>query len=326
MSIHKYVFNSQNCTATQPNSLAEVLPFRQQHHVTWIDIDEKVTAKQLTELFIDFPVHNVVVQGLTKRSLRPRVEYFDKYVFAVVKMLHPTTDKRMFSAEQISFIIADGLLLSFQQGKKGDVFDTVRTALQTNEGVIRQRSADQLFYELMNVIVDGYYEMVEAIDDKIEPLEIAMIDAPQPDTVRQIHNLKRELAYVRKSVWPLRELIGNLERGFSPIIKPDTVLYLRDVYDHTIQVIDTMETQRDMLSGMIDIYVSSVSNQLNRVIKVLTIITTIFMPLTLVAGIFGMNFKYLPWLNSPIGPWLVLALMGVLAGLMIGFLKRKRWL
>jgi magnesium transporter len=302
------------------------LPLQHHRHVTWVDIDIKQAAAELAALFKEFPVHPIIVQEITKKSLRPRVEYFDNYIFVIAKMLRPTNDKRMFSVEQIAFVIADGMLLSFQQGKQGDVFDGIRAALATNEGVMRQRTADQLFYELINLMVDGYYEIVEAIDDKIEPLEIDMIDAPKPDTVRRIHQLKRELAYVRKSVWPLRELIGNLERGFSPIIKPDTIVYLRDVYDHTIQVIDTMETQRDILSGMIDIYVSSVNNQLNRVIKVLTIITTIFMPLTLVAGIFGMNFKYLPWLDSPAGPVLALAMMGVIAGLMVGFLMRKRWL
>ncbi len=326
MPIHKYIYNSQTCKVTQPLTVDAALPLITPDHVTWVDIDEKFKAETLQTLFDEFKVHSIIVQDITTKSLRPRVEYFDKYIFVVVKMLHPTKDKRMFSAEQISFIIADNLLLSFQQGKKGDIFDSIRRALATNEGMVRQRSADQLFYELINLIVDGYYEIVESIDDKIEPLEIDMIDAPQPDTVRRIHALKRELAYVRKSVWPLRELIGNLERGFSPVIKRDTIVYLRDVYDHTIQVIDSMETQRDILSGMIDIYVSSVSNQLNRVIKVLTIITTIFMPLTLVSGIFGMNFKHLPWLESPAGPLFSLAIMGTITALMIAFLRRKRWL
>jgi len=326
MPIHKFVYNNQACTATQPRTIAEALPLQHNHHVTWIDVGEKTDPKELSKLFQDFSVHPIILQEMTKKNLRPRVEYFDNYIFVVMKMLRPTHDAHMFSSKQVAFVIADRFLLSFQQGKKGDIFDGIRSALQTDEGVIRQRSADQLFYELVNAMVEEYFEIVEMIDDKIEPLEVDMIESLTPATARQIHYLKRELAYVRKSIWPVRELVGNLERGFSKLIKPETIVYFRDVYDHTIQVIDAIETQRDILSSMIDIYISSVNNQLNRVIKVLTIITTIFMPLTLVAGIFGMNFKYLPWLSSPIGPLLALGIMATTAVFMIGFLKRKQWL
>ena len=229
------------------------------------------------------------------------------------------------NTEQISLILGPNFVISFQE-KEGTVFNPVRERIRNGKGRIRKMGPDYLAYALLDVIVDNYFVIMEKLGEKIEFLEEELVTQPGPETLQTIHHLKREMIFFRKAVWPLREVIGSLERGESPLIKGTSRVYLRDVYDHTIQVIDTIETFRDMVSGMLDIYLSSISNRLNAVMKVLTIIATIFMPLTFLAGIYGMNFKYMPELEWRWGYLMFWLIMIGIGAFMLIYFKKKRWL
>jgi len=234
-------------------------------------------------------------------------------------------------AEQISLILGKNFVLSFQE-TEGDVFNFIRERIKNSKGRIRKIGADYLIYALLDAVVDNYYIILEKIGEKVEVIEEELVSNPVPETLQAIHNMKREMIFLRKSVWPLREVISGLQRGESKLIHKSTNIYLRDMYDHTIQVIDTIETFRDMISGMLDIYMSSVSNKMNEVMKVLTIFAAIFIPLTFVAGLYGMNFSpdaspfNMPELSFYWGYPMALFAMAVIGVIMLIYFRRKKWL
>jgi len=227
--------------------------------------------------------------------------------------------------EQFSLLLLPNVIISFQE-RIGDVFEPVRERLRKGKGRIRKMGMDYLMYTLLDAVVDNYFIVLEKIGERIENLEEELIAHPGPETLQAIHHLKRELIFLRKSVWPLREAISALERGELDLIQEKTTVFLRDVYDHTIQVIDTIETYRDMVSGVLDVYLSSISNKMNEVMKVLTIIATIFMPMTFIAGIYGMNFKHMPELETTWGYPVVWLVMIVIGGVMLAYFRKKKWL
>jgi magnesium transporter len=232
--------------------------------------------------------------------------------------------KQLVQSEQVSIVVGDKFVLSFQESV-GDVFEPIRDRIRNSKGRIRKMGSDYLAYALLDAVVDGYFSVLETIGDTIESMEEQLAKEPTEDILRQIHSLKREMIFLRKSIWPLRELISSLQRSDSDLISESTDVFLRDVYDHTIQVIDTVESFRDIVSGMLDLYLSSISNKMNAVMKVLTIIATIFIPLTFIAGIYGMNFKYMPeleWRWSYAVVWLIMILIA--AG-MIMYFRKKKW-
>jgi magnesium transporter len=241
----------------------------------------------------------------------------------VIKMLCQEKDE--VRSEQVSIILGPNFVISFQE-IPGDVFNPIRERLRGTKWRIRKLGADYLAYALLDMIVDNYFLILENFGDRIESLEADLMERPSPDLLHAIHNLKRELINLRKSVWPLRELISGFERTESKLVADSTPVYLRDVYDHTIQVMDTVETYRDMVSGMLDTYLSSISNRMNEVMKVLTIIATIFIPITFVAGIYGMNFENMPELSWPWGYFGALGVMGLIGGVMVIYFRRKHWL
>jgi magnesium transporter len=253
------------------------------------------------------------------------MEDFGDYIFAVLKMLQYNEEDKETQVEQISLILGSNWVISFQENA-GDLFDPIRERLRTDKGRIRKMGADYLVYALIDAVVDNYFVVLERIGERIEEIEEEIVTNPSPVTLQAIHNLKRQVILLRKSVWPLREAISRLERWESKLIKRSTDIFLRDVYDHTIQVIDAVETYRDMLSGMLDIYMSSVSNRMNEVMKVLTIIATIFIPLTLVAGIYGMNFRYMPELEWVWSYPFVLLIMLAVGIVMLIYFRRRKWL
>jgi len=253
------------------------------------------------------------------------MEDYESYIFLVLKMLHYNDIEKKIISEQVSLILTRNQVISFQE-TKGDVFDSVRERLRNNKGRIRKMGADYLLYTLIDAIVDNYFVILEKMGERIEDMEEILVDNPEPETLQNIHKLKREMIYLRKSVWPLREVISGLLRDESRLIKKTTHIFLRDVYDHTIQVIDTVETFRDMISGMLDIYMSSVSNKMNEVMKVLTIFAAIFIPLTFIAGVYGMNFENMPEIKIQIAYPLVLLLMLAVGITMLFYFKKKKWL
>jgi magnesium transporter len=230
------------------------------------------------------------------------------------------------ASEQVSIILGKGTIITFQERIGGDVFEMIRSRIRNNKGRIRKVKADYLAYSLIDAIVDNYFLILENIGSMISFIEEEMIADPSPEVMHFIHELKRDILFLRKSVWPLREVINNMQKSESTLLTHTTFIYMRDVYDHTIQVIDTVEVYRDMLAGLVDIYLSSLSNKVNEVMKFLTIIATIFIPLTLVAGVYGMNFKFMPELETRWGYFAVIGFMASVGITMLAYFKRKKWL
>jgi magnesium transporter len=306
--------------------LEECIPPKTHSTITWINVDGLHDVEALGRLGERFGLHPLVVEDILNTEQRPKLDDYGEYILVVLRSLyHVDEESGEPQIEQISLVLGPNYVLSFQE-REGDEFDPIRDRIRANKGRIRKANADYLAYTLIDLIVDQYFVVLERFGDRIESLEEELVADPTTETLQIIHHLKREMAFLRKSVWPLREVIGSLERSESLLIHEPTGLYLRDVYDHTIQVIDAVETFRDMLSGMLDIYLSSVSNRMNEVMKVLTIIATVFIPLTFIAGLYGMNFKFMPELNWPWAYPLVWGIMIVVAALMVAYFRRKRWL
>jgi magnesium transporter len=240
-------------------------------------------------------------------------------------MMYYDKDSKDIKTEQVSLILGKNFVISFQE-TEGDVFDPIRDRVRKKKGRIRKMGSDYLAYALIDAIIDNYFLILENIGEKIEVLEETVIGSPEPKTMDVIHKLKGDLIHIRKSVWPLREIINNLLRGESRLIKRHTLVYLRDVYDHIIQVIDNVETFKEMVSGMVDVYLSSVSNRMNEVMKVLTIFAAIFIPMTFITGVYGMNFEIMPELKWGYGylfAWIVI--LFILVAMLVYF-RRKKWL
>jgi magnesium transporter len=310
----------------EPKAIEECFPFKDLPTVTWVNIDGLHDIQIMEKVGKHFNLHPLVMEDILNTEQRPKIEDFDDYIFIVLKMLYCDEGDDEIQAEQVSIILGSNFVLSFQE-REGDIFNPLRERIRSGKGRVRKMGPDYLAYCLLDAIVDNYFVVLEKLGEQIEGMEEELVTNPTPETLQRIHNLKREMIFLRKSVWPLREVVSRLERGESELIKESTGIYLRDVYDHTIQVIDTIETYRDMLSGMLDIYLSSISNRMNQVMKVLTIIATIFIPLTFVAGIYGMNFQYMPELKWHwVYPWAFWLVMLGVAGVMLVYFKRKRWL
>lgn len=303
----------------------ECFIFRDKSTVRWINVDGIHHIETLEKLGDCFGIHPLTLEDVLNTDQRPKIEDFGDYLYIVLNMFSHNDKSNEILKEQISLILGPNFVLSFQE-KEGDVFNPIRERIRSGKGRIRKMGADYLVYALLDAIVDNYFIILEKIGEQIEFLEEKLVINPVPETLNIIHKLKREMLFFRKSVWPLREVISVLERGESPLIKGSTKIYLRDVYDHNIQIIDTIETLREMLSGMLDIYLTGISNRLNAVMKVLTIIATIFMPLTFIAGVYGMNFKFMPELEWRWGYPLILLVMIAIGILMLFYFKRKKWL
>lgn len=303
----------------------ECFPYKGRPTVTWINVDGIHQVETLEKLGECFEVHPLTLEDVLNTDQRPKMEDFGDYMYIVLKMFSYNDRNNEILIEQISFILGSNFVLSFQENV-GDVFDPIRERIRNGKGRIRKMGADYLLYSLLDAIVDNYFIILEKIGEQIEFIEERLITNPASETLNIIHKLKRDMLFLRKSVWPLREVISGMERGEFSLIKGTTKIYVRDIYDHNIQIIDTIETLREMLSGMLDIYLTSISNRLNAVMKVLTIIATIFMPLTFLAGIYGMNFKYMPELEWKWGYFLILFVMFGIGISMLFYFKKKKWL
>jgi len=293
--------------------------------VTWVNVIGIHQVEVLEKLGNRFGVHPLALEDILNTEQRPKIEDYGDDLFIVVKLLSSNEERDEIEAEQISLILRPNAILSFQE-KEGDDFSTVKERLRAGKGRLRKMGADYLAYTLLDIVVDQYFVVLEKLGERIEVLEGRLLADPGTATLQKIQNLKKEMLLLRKWIWPLREVISSLERGEFPGIQESTRIYLRDVYDHTIQVMDAIEIYRDMLSGMLDIYLSSLNNRMNAVMKVLTIIATIFMPLTFLAGVYGMNFKHMPELDWPWGYPLILIFMAVVAILMLTLFRLKKWL
>ncbi len=299
--------------------------------MTWINIDGIHEVEIIEKIGSHFGFHPLMLEDIVNTGQRPKLEDSESYIFIVLKMLYFDEKAGEINAEQVSLIIGSNFVISFQE-KEGDVFNHIRERIRSAKGRIRKTGADYLAYSLLDAIVDNYFLILEKSGERIGAMEEEVVANPTPPTLQIIHHLKRDIIFLRKSVWPLREVVNGLERSESKLIKKTTRIFLRDVYDHAIQVIDTIETFRDTISGMLDIYLSSVSNKMNEVMKVLTIIATIFIPLTFIAGIYGMNFNpeasawNMPELNWRFGYFLSLVAMLTVGFVIVAYFKLKKLL
>ena len=292
-------------------------------NVVWINVQGIHDPHVVEDIGQRFSIHPLTVEDVVNTSRRPKFEDFESYIFLVLRMLEYSSGDMM--SEQVSLILGSNYVITFQE-KAGDVFSPVRDRIRNSKGRIRKFGADYLAYALMDAVVDSYFLMLESLGEKIEEVEDKVVLEPNPDTISEVHRFKRALLYMRRTVWPLREEISQLEKSGSDLIKDSTDIFLRNLYDHTIQALDTTETYRDIVSGMHDTYLSSVSNRMNEVMKVLTIIATIFIPLTFIAGVYGMNFRNMPELYWEYGYYITLGVMFLIGIAMVVFFKRKKWL
>ncbi len=304
--------------------IEECLPFKEKDSVTWINVDGLQRIDLVEKVGKLFDLHPLTIEDIVNTEQRPKMEEFDSYVFIVLKMLYANPQEEVV-AEQVSLVLGKNFVISFQE-KEGDVFTYVRERIRSSKGKIKSFGPDYLTYALMDAVVDNYFTILEKFGDEIEDLQEILVKTPASDTLQVIHDLKKEMTFLKKAVWPLREVVSAMERQDTPLITRSTAIYLRDVYDHTIQVIDTTETFKDSLSGMLDIYLSSMSNKTNQIMKVLTIIATIFIPLTFITGVYGMNFKNMPELDWPWGYPVIWMVMVAIVILMFVYFKRKKWL
>ena len=325
VSISVFDYTEQTLNECAPKSIQECFPFKESASVTWINVNGVHEMDIIETLGKQFDIHPLTMEDIANTRQRPKLEDFDRYLYLMLKMPYYDDDSKRIRAEQISIILTSNCVISFQE-QPGDVFDPIRERLRNNKGRIRKAGTDYLAYSLADAIVDNCFGILETVGERVEDMEEHLVTNPTPETLKDIHDLKREMILLRKAMWPLREVISALSRGESALIEEPTRAYLRDVYDHTIQVIDTIETFRDMVSGMLDIYLSSVSNRMNEVMKVLTIIATIFIPLTFIAGVYGMNFEWMPELKCRAAYPILWLVMLAVAGTMVIYFRRKRWL
>jgi magnesium transporter len=319
-------YNEHDFDEYSKTSFRECLVFaKETSHVTWIEINGYQHLKDLEYLGECFQLHPLVLEDILNSDQRPKVEDFGDYLFIIAKTLHHDEKTNEVIAEQISLILGDNYVISLHENDT-DIFAPVRQRLKSSSGRIRKAKADYLAYALLDLIVDHYFLVLEQLGEVVEDLEEELVTNPGPTTLNKIYSLKRNTIMIRRAVWPLREVVSQLERSDSALIEENIILYLRDVYDHVTIAMDSIETYRDILSGILDIYLSSISNRLNEVMKVLTIIATIFIPLTFIAGVYGMNFKYMPELEWHYGYFLTVGIMITVALLMLHFFKRRGWL
>lgn len=305
--------------------IEETFAYKDGPPVTWINIDGLHEVELVEKIGTHFNIHPLTMEDIVHTGQRPKVEDFEDYLYFVLKMVKFDETKNHVASEQVSLILGSHYLISLQE-TEGDVFNSVRERIRKRRVHIRKSGPNYLAYALVDAVVDHYFAILEKIGDKIEQFEERIHSEPTPEILQDIHDLKKEIIYLRKQIWPMRELLNTWQRTESPLVQQEDKLFIGDVYDHTIQVIDTVESFRDIISGMMELYLTIVSNKMNEVMKVLTIMATIFIPLTFVAGIYGMNFKYMPELEWKWSyPLLWMLLIIIFLG-MIFYFKRRKWL
>ncbi len=325
-TISVIAYNTAGIQETEVRAPSDCPSFITPENVTWINITglhDTTLIKQAGETFL---IHPLILEDLLNTGQRPKFEDHGNLLFCVLKMLYrPAANKEQVVSEQISLLLGKGFVITFQE-VNGDVFDTIRNRIRTGGGRIRGQGSDYLAYALIDAIVDNYFAVLEYFDDSIENLQQRALDAPVPDTLREIHALKHEVTGIRRQLWPLREAVSALLKCENTLFSKSLTPYLHDVYEHTFQVLETLESMREMIASALETYMSSVSNRMNEIMKVLTIMSTLFIPLTFIAGIYGMNFDHMPELHMPLGYRMTLLAMALVAAGMLLFFRRRKWI
>lgn len=320
-----FEFDQDNYLEKEVQSVEEIFYCKTNNRKCWINIDGVHNIEIMEKVQNHFNIHPLTMEDVIHTAQRPKLEEYDDYLFIVLKMFFYDDTFKELKSEQVSMILSENYLITFLEDP-GDVFDPVRDRIRKSGTKIRKNEIDFLAYSLIDSIVDSYFHILEKVGEEIEELEDRLVIDTQKNDIQLVHRMRRNMILLRKSVWPLREVVSTMQRNEHKLIKLSTGIYLRDVYDHLIQIMDTIESYRDMIVGMLDVYLSSTSNKLNEVMRVLTVISTLFIPLTFLAGVYGMNFHHFPELEYdwmyPGGFWIMTLL--VVAGMVL-FFKRKRW-
>jgi magnesium transporter len=315
-------YDEENFQKKEARVVEECFVFKSKKSVTWINVDGLHDIELMKRLGECYGLHHLMLEDILNTDQRPKTDDFGETLYIVVKMLNFHEETGELEVEQVSLILGENFVISFQE-KEGDDFDTIRERIKDKKGRIRQMGADYLVYALLDVIVDDYFTVLEKLGEQIESLEEEMADNPSPEELQKLHALRRAIIFIRRSILPLRDIIAKLEKRESPLIKESTRMYLKDINDHIMHLTDTIESSREMLASIHDVYLTSASNRMNEVMKVLTIIATIFIPLSFIASVYGMNFKFMPELNWHFGYFFALFLMLMVTIVMVIYFKRK---
>jgi magnesium transporter len=324
-------YDNDSLEAKDIEDVEECYSYKEKPSFTWINVTGLHDVSVVERVCTCFGLHTLVIEDILNTKQRPKMDIFDDHIFIVIKMHFYDAENMIIKSPQVSIVFGKNFVLTFQE-RPGDVFDPVRNRLKTAKGRIRKAGSDYLAYALMDAIVDNYFKVLESVGEEVESMEEAVILNPVPETLQSTHALKRETILLRKSVWPLREIVSRLEKEETSLVKKGTKIFIRDLYDHIIQVIDTVEAQREIIGGLQDLYLSSISHRMNEVMKVLTIFAAIFIPLTFIAGIYGMNFTpekspfNMPELSWYFGYPMAIGLMVVVGFGMLFYFKGKKWL
>lgn len=301
----------------------QAFPLAEGPGVTWIDFDGIPESSLVQKIGSELSLHPLVLEDIMNTSQRPKIEDYDDYIFLVVTALR--MEESEVRTEHVSLVLTKNYVLSFRE-QVVDPWEAVRTRLRAGTGYLRKSGPDYLAYALLDSVVDQYFSVLDSMSTEIESLEASILEETSNRTLHTVHKLKQQMVSIRRVVWPLREIVNHLLRSESSLVEPGTRVFLRDVYDHTIHVLESVESTRDILSGLADLHLSITGHRLNEVMKVLTVIATIFIPLTFLAGIYGMNFEYMPELALKWAYPVLWCVMIALGSLMILFFKRKGWL
>jgi magnesium transporter len=316
-------FSEQEFFEQEFYDLSDCLLHVKDNMTKWINVEGVHNLDMIEKIGKIYNIHPLTLEDIVHVDQRPKFEDYDHYILSILKMI--IYDNEVHS-EQLSLVLMENTVISFQEPEGGDAFDIIRTRLRQAKGRVRKLGADYLFYALMDAVVDWYFNAIEKIGDKVEAIEEEIINEPKRESLIELYNLKRQVIYLRKQVWPLRDMLSNLLRSESHLITANTQLFLRDLQDHSTRIIDTVETYRDLLSGMMDIYLSNNANKMNEVMKVLTIMSSIFIPVTFIAGVYGMNFEFMPELKSPYGYAAIWGVMLCVMGGLVIYFKKKKWM
>jgi magnesium transporter len=325
LQIESFDYTKDTLTENVLTNIEDARSYKETDSVTWINVDGLNSLSEIENIGKQYDLHPLVLEDIVNTTQRPKIDEYDDYLFIVLKMLYYDKDENVV-IEQVSLVLGKNYVLSFQESE-GDVFDTVRDRIRLGNGRIRGLKSDYLLYALIDAVVDHYFSIIETLGNKIEDLENDLFEGHAKDNINiEVQQLKREILKVRRAIFPLREIINRIEKGEHPLIFKRTITYYRDIYDHLIQVSENIDIYREMIWSLMDMYMSTISNRMNEVMKVLTIMSSIFIPLTFLAGIYGMNFEYIPELKYHNGYFILLGVMFAMFILMLVYFKRKKWL
>ncbi|MBP2831928.1 magnesium/cobalt transporter CorA [Aquimarina sp. U1-2] len=323
--IEVFNYDKESYLEKEVDHIGNVFTYIDSEKITWININGLNHIEAIKEIGSYCNLHPLILEDIANTQQRPKIDEYDTYLFVVLKMLYFDKDENLV-IEHISFVLGEGYVITFQESD-GDVFDTIRNRIKHNKGRVRTMKADYLLYALMDAVVDNYFNLIEVMGDKIEELEDDLFqETPNDDIAHDIQSLKKEVLKIRKAIFPLREVVNRLDKNEYQLIGEKTQFYLRDLYDHIIQVSENVEIYRDMIWGLMDMYMTTISNKMNEVMKVLTIMASIFIPLTFLAGVYGMNFENIPELRYRYGYHILWGVMILVFFSLLYYFKRKKWL